>query len=59
MMEGFNKNRGRDTTTKRYGPREQGMVKTQLGIVEAEKSSLYTHRCSLHCAPIVEFPSLT
>ena len=38
---------------KRAGPIEQGMVKTQLRILEVVKASLCTHICSLNCAMIV------
>ena len=50
MMNGMNKIRGREKPTKRAGTRGQVMVKIQLEIVEVEKSSLYLHRFSLHCA---------
>ena len=38
MVNGLKKNIGRDKSTKGAGPREQGMVKTQLEIMEVEKS---------------------
>ena len=36
MMNGLKKIRGRENSTKKSGPSEQGMVKTQLEIVEME-----------------------
>ena len=59
MMNGLEKIRGRENPTKRSGPIQQGMVKTQTETVEVEKASLYPHRCSLHCALIVEYPRIT
>ena len=50
IMNGRNKNRGRDKPIKITGPILQGMVKTQLEIVEVGKSSLYPHRCILYIA---------
>ena len=41
----------REKPTKRSGTSVQGMVKTQLEIVEVEKASLYPHRLILHLYP--------
>ena len=59
MMNGLKKRRGRENPTKMAGPREQGMVKTQLEIVEVGKATLYPHRRSLHCVMIIKFPRQT
>ena len=47
-----------DKHKKRSGPREQGIVKTQLEVMEVENSSLCTHIWSLHCALTVKWPRL-
>ena len=54
-MNGLKKIRGRDNPTKRAGTIIQGIVKTQLEVVEVESSPLFPHICSLHCALTVEF----
>ena len=59
MMNGLNKNIGREKPIKRAGKRVQGVVKTQLEVVEVENASLCTHIRSLHFALIVEYSSLT
>ena len=59
MMNGMKKIKGIDNPTKRAGPSVQGMVKTQPEIVEVKIDSLYPHRCSLHCALMVECPKHT
>ena len=50
MINGMNKIRERDNPTKRAGPREQGMVKTQLEIVEVKNPhSILTYEvCIVH-----------
>ena len=55
MVNGLKKSRVRYKPTKRAGPIEQCMVKTQLEIVEVENASLCTDRCSMHCAQMVEY----
>ena len=54
IMNGLKKIRRREKPTKRAGTRGQGMVKTQLEVVEVGKASLYPHRFSLNCSLIVE-----
>ena len=51
-------NRGGDKPIKRTDPSIQGIVETQMEIVEAENYSLFNHRCSLHCALTMECPSM-
>ena len=54
MMNGMDKRRLIENTTKSAGLREKGMVKTQLEIMEVPKASLYPHIRSLNFALIVE-----
>ena len=53
IINGMNKVIRIDNHTTREGPIEQGIVKTQLEIVEVEKASLFPHKCSIHFALIV------
>ena len=48
-----------DNPLKKSVTREQGMVKTQLEIMELEKFSLCPHRCSIYCALILECARMT
>ena len=59
MVNGLKKNRGMYKPTKREGPIEQGVVKTQLEIVEVSKAALCSHIFSLQFLLTVECPSLT
>ena len=58
MMNGQKKIRRREKPTKRAGSSLQGIVETQMEIVEEEDHSLCPHRCSLHFALTVECPRL-
>ena len=58
IIYGLNKNRGRDKGTKRAGTKLQGIVKTELELVEVRNASLYTHICSLHFELTVEYTSI-
>ena len=53
-MNGTNKDSGRENPTKNSGPIVQGMVKTQLEVLEVENDSLCPHICSLNYAMNVE-----
>ena len=55
IINGKNKNRVIENTTKSTGTNVQGTVKNQMEIVEAENYSLCAHMCSLHCPLTVEF----
>ena len=48
IIYGLNKNRGIEKDTKRAGTKLQGILKTELELVEVQNASLYTHICSLN-----------
>ena len=50
MINGKKKKRGRENPTKREGPIVQGMVETQMKILEAENDSLCTQGFSMNYA---------
>ena len=55
IIDGLNKDRGRDKDNKRAGNKLQGIVKTELELVEVQNTSLYTHIWILHFALTVEY----
>ena len=50
----MNKNIGIENSTKMESTIIQGIVKTEMEVVEAENSLLFPHRYSLHYAMTVE-----
>ena len=48
MMNGLNKNIRRDKLTKMEGTSTQGILKTQLEIVEVDNASICPHRYSMN-----------
>ena len=57
--EWYEENHGKRESYKKGSSREQGMLKTQVEIVEVEKASLCTQICSLNFSLIVECLRMT
>ena len=49
IIDGLNKNRGREKDNKRTGTKLQGIVKNELELVEVQNDSILTYAvCILH-----------